>query len=497
MGPGGSPADDPDRLTSVPSSPGDGGAAVRSGVFLTGAQGLTRAVQVFFIIVATRSVSEGDFGRFSVSSGLLVLGGLVADLGTGPALTKLTSRRPERAGELLSGTIVSSAVLGALGWVGTTAAAFAIYGSTQATDVAIVCASLPFFAINTSLYAVLDGTGRMPSRATIAAFQPLIAAGVAGGVVAATNDIRAAMWLAPAGAATVTVIGLVVVARAGLLVGGFRPVRPVVREVLQVAAPFAVLSGLGSLSARFDVLLLGALDGPGPAASYDLALRSSEALWYLHTVVTAPTMVLLSRRLGEGDVEGARRAYDFAIRISYITGLGVSLVVVVLSGAIMEVLGGGGYLHSVTALTIGGSVLWLSYVSFVQGTLILAGDHLRAGLLTAGLLSLVTLVLDVGLIIPFGVRGAAVAAALAVAATVGGCALLHHRTLGWSTPLPPLSLGVVAALGLGVGLALRDVPVLAGPAALVTYGVGVAVTGAMTPAEVGRIVRKARDSVAG
>jgi O-antigen/teichoic acid export membrane protein len=483
-------------VETAPSS-GDGAAALRGGAFLTAAQGATRGLLLLFVIVATRSVSESDFGRFSVASGLLVLGGLVADLGTSPALVRLISRRPERAPDLIGGTLLASGGLGALGWAITVGIGFAAYNGTVGSDVAIMSASLPFFAVNTSLYATLDGTGRIPTRALVATVQPLITAGVAAVLIAATENVRTALWCAPIGAAATTVVGLLALRRAGLLDRGARPDLSLVRQVMRLALPFALFSGLGSLSARFDLLLLGAHDGPDAAASYDLALRSCESLWYLHTVVTVPTMVVLSRRLGDRDREGARRAYDLAVRISYLTGTAVSLLVVVLSGSITDVLGGADYAHASAALAISGSVLWLSYVSFVQGTLILAGDHLRAGLITVVSITAVVVAVDVGLILPFGTPGAAAAAAIGVVATVVGCAILHRRTLGWSTALPPLRLVLVAAVALAAGLLLRRAPVAAGVAVAAVYGAGLAVTRLLPRDELSRILHALRPRAAG
>jgi O-antigen/teichoic acid export membrane protein len=211
-------------------------------------------------------------------------------------------------------------------------------------------------------------------------------------------------------------------------------------------------------------------------------------LWYLQQIITAPTLVVLSRRLGAGDVDGARRAYELAVRMSYLTGLAVSILVVILADPITALLGGEDYLHSATALTICGSVIWLSYVSFVQGMLIMAGDHVRAGLVTAGIFTTLTLGADVALILPFGTRGAAAAAAFGVAATLAGCTILHRRTLGWSTPSPPVRLLAVAAVALAVGWSLRGVPVAAGAATLATYGLGLAGTGVLPVEEAKKLV---------
>jgi O-antigen/teichoic acid export membrane protein len=474
----------------------DGAAAVRGGVALSVAQVATRAVQVVFVALATRSVSEGDFGRFSLASGLLVLGSLVADLGTGPALVRLTSRRPERAGDLLAGSALASVALGVLAWGATVGLAAAVYSHTQMVDVAIMSASLPFLAVNTSISAAFDGTGRIPTRAAVSLLQPLVAAGVAGVAVVVTDDVRAALWCAPIGAGLCTAAGLVALRRAGMLPDRLHPSRPILLEVLRLAVPFALFSGLGSISARFDLLLLGAHDGSARAASYDLALRTCETLAYLQTIVTAPTVVLLNRRIAAGNLPAARRAYDLAVRLSFATGGVVAVAVVALAGPIVGVLGGSDYRDSATALAISGAAIWFTFPSLVQGALILAGNHLRRGLITAGVLTAVTVGLDVALIVRYGVRGAATAAALGVLATFVGVDLLHRRTLGWPTWLPPAPLWVALVLAIAIAAALRDQPVIAAPSALAVYAAALVGTRTLGADEVRRIRDGLRRSAA-
>jgi O-antigen/teichoic acid export membrane protein len=457
------------------AAPIDGRVAAKGSVALLFSQAATRSVQLLFVLVATRMVSPDQFGRFSVAAGMLVLGGLLADLGTAPALVRLASREPEQTPDVLGGTLAASFGLGVVGWVAIAFMASLVYDHTVMVDATIMAASLPFYAMNTSIHAALDGTGRIPVRAKAMFVQPLVAAGVASAVVAYSHDIRLAMWCTPIAAAAASAVGIAVASRSGLLRLGVRPVPHHIGKLLRLAIPFALLSGLGSLSARFDLLLLGAIDGTAASASYDLALRTCETLWYVHTIVTAPTMVLLSHRLGSGDVAGARRAYDMAIRISYISGFAVALVVAVASPAIIDLLGGHDYAHASAALAISASVLWLGYVSFVQGTLILAGDHLKAGLVTAGILTAITIAIDIALIMAFGVIGAACAAALAVIATVIGCAVLHRRTLGWSTAPPQPRLLVVAIVALAAAIPALHTPLLAGVIAMSVYVVGLGI----------------------
>lgn len=447
----------------------DARAAASGGVALVLSQGITRLVQLAFVLLATRSLSESEFGRYAIASAILLLGGFLADVGTTPALVRLISRSPRDAATLLSGTLAASAVWGVFAWVMSVGITSLIYGGASTGDVAIAGASLPFLAVMSSLHAGLDGSGRIAGRAWAALAHPVVSAGLGGVAVYATGDVRAGLWSLVAGSAASSLVAGTITYRSGLWTFDLLPRRAAILRVLRIAGPFALLAGLGTLSMRFDVLFLGYFHGPSHAASYDIAVRGSEVFWSVQTAITAPALYILSRRLGSRDLQGAQRGYSLAIRLSYLWGGLVSALLVGLSDPIVGLLGAGNYEDASAALAILGASQWLVFAVLVQGTLIMAGDHLRDGILTAGVITMATVALDVALIPAFGVRGAAVAGAAASVVTVLGFSRLHRRTLGLRTEQPEAGL-VIALLTAGAtAFSLRGTAVLSAVAATVAY----------------------------
>lgn len=486
-------ADEPTLRPDPDESPGgsvlaqDSYAASRGAIALAIAQVATRLLQLAFIAVLARAVNIEDFGRYSVVAALTLFGGFLADAGTTPALVRLASRQPTGADRLLRGTLGVSLALGIVGWGAVTGAAAALYGRTVAIDMLIAGVSIPLTSAASSIHGVLDGIGKIHRRAWVGLAQPVVATLTGAGLVLLWHDVRAAMFGLAAGSAVLVTASIVTARSGGLLRATLRPDVGACREVFRIAMPFALFAGLGVLSGRFDVLLLGAVDGTQSAAAYDVALRACESIWGFHAVVTGPALYVLSGRLGRGDHAGAQRTYGFAVRTSYLVGAYISVVLVVFRGELLAVLGAAGYDASDGALAVLGSVLWLTLVALVQGTVISAGDHLREGLTTAALVTAATLVLDVVLIPTFHVTGAAIAGAATSIITVLAFAALHRRTVSLRTPAPRPHLLAATGFAVAVGLALRAAPAGLGmTGTTAAFLVGAFVARAVPPEDVER-----------
>lgn len=467
----------------------DARRAVRGSVALAAGQATSRGLQLLFVLVATRAVAPDQFGRYSIAAALLVFGAFIGDFGTTRLIIRAVSRDVSSADRILSGTLLPSATLGLLAWAAVSVAARIGYDPASSIDVAIAGASLPLTAASTSVAGALDGVGRFAARTASNVLQAVLAAGGGALAIWVTQDVRWALACLPAGALVGLASAVWAVRRRGLLWSPLRFDLPEFRMLLRGSVPFALFSGLGALSARFDVTLLSLVKGPADAAAYDVALRSTEALWYLQTLVTGPTMFLLSRRLGAADRRGAQRAFSEAIRLSYLSGLLLSALLVGLHGTLIRLLGGSDYGDAAPALAILGGSLFLTFVGLVQGTAILAGDHLGAGLRTAASITAATVAIDAVLVPAFGVPGAASAGAATALLTCVVFGRFGRRAEGLLTPWPPWGavLGAVAAGG--TAWALQDLPVVGVPAAVAIFGAAALGTGAVRQEDLRRLRR--------
>lgn len=454
-------------------------SAARGGVSLAVGQVLSRLAQLGFVLAVTRLETPEEFGRYSLATALLVFGGFVADFGTTRLIVKTVSRDAQAADAILSGTLGASAALGVFGWAGITAVAAITYDATAAIDAAIIGASLPMSAAATSLTGACEGVGRFGSRTVATTLQTFIAA--VGGALAVwiADDIRAALVLVPVGAAAALISASRSVQRAGLIRSKLAVDLARTRWLLRGSVPFALFAGLGAASGRFDVILLSSVDGAKAAAEYDVALRAVEALWYFHSLLTAPALFLLSRRIASRNVVATQRAYGEAVRLSYLVGLFFTAIFVGLHGPLADALGGGAYTGTGIALSIIGLGTWLSLVGLTQGALLLASDQLRFGLRVAGAITGVTIALDIALIPAFGLIGASVAATAAAAITVLGFGWFAFRAEGLRTPRPPVGSIAAAMLATLTAWTLREEPFLAAPATALVYALLLVLTRAV------------------
>lgn len=455
-----SPVNRRDREAGAPA---DARAAVRGTLALGAFQVVGRALVLGFVLVATRVFEPAEFGRYSIASALLLGASAFADLGLTSVITKLVSREPERSESIVAAALVPSAVLGTLSYAGL--ALFVLvagYDPLTRTDVLLAGLGLPADAVTTSLLGGFDGRGLITRRAVLSFVRATVIAG--GGLVAvvAVGNVRAAIVALAVGPIVALVVTVLAARRSGVWRGRLFFDRQVARSLVRQTIPFAVLGGINVIVLRADVVILSLMASAAEVARYDLAVRATEAWTFLAVVVAAPSLYILSRRVGQGDAAGAQRAYDEAVRAVYLLGLPLSAALVALGQPLAELVFGPRYARSGQLLAILGLQVWLAFVAAVQASLLLAGGHLRRAVSLFAALGVFAVVLAVAAIGVARATGAALAMVLVQSVMVASVARFNRRVSGVALRLPPIG-AVLAAVASGAGMyALRGVNVFAG-----------------------------------
>lgn len=470
----------------------DARSAAKGGASLLLLQSLGRIVGLLFVIVATRHLSPAEFGRYSTVAAVVLFGNFLGDFGTSSAITRMISRAPSQADEIISRTLLGSFLLGVLAYGGTVAFAAVSYPSASVTDMAIGALAIPTAAMLSSLLGALDGNGLIARRAAISALQTLTVAAGAVPVLAGFGVRGALMAMAAAPLVCVLLAGASA-RRAGIWVSPLRIDVGCTLGLLRSAAPYAATGGLAALTMRFDVVLLSLLHSAAETARYDLALRLVEAGTYLSTAFTAPLLFLLSRRLGRGDRDGAGRAFAEAVRLVYLLGLPASIGLALLARPIVSVTLGPNFADAAVPLAVMGAAQWLTWLVSTQSALIMAGDDMRKAVRTGLCIAGVTVALDLVLVPAFGATGAAAAMLVSWTFTAYTLHRFSIRTVGVGTSPP--SLRVLASTAIMAGLVFTTrtlplaVPVLAGGLA---YILAALTTGAFSLQEGARLLRLLR-----
>lgn len=459
---------DPGQPAATPGAAVDARAAGRGVLSLFALQTLARALGLLFVVTVARAVAPEEFARYSVLTGVVLFGSLLADFGTTTVITRVISRDRESADRWLSGTLPASFAFGLAAYAAALAfATVAGYSSDVVIDVAVGGLALPLVSSLTSVLGALDGAGMISTRAVLSFVQT---AGITvGGAVPVLlgGSIRTAAIALPVSAAVTLVAAMGAARRRRLWSGRARLDAALTRQLLHAALPFAALAGLGAVYRRLDLLVLSLMGTGEETAAYDLALRVIEAVGYLGAVVSAPALFIFSRRLGSGDRDGAQRAFTTAARAVYLVGLPAAAGLVALHQPLVRTFFGRDYAAAAVPLAILGGQLWLDFVGGLQGALVIAGDNLRRAVRLELMVMSLLVVLDVVLIARWGGRGAAAAIALFQVVNVAVFRRFNRTTSGVTTPLPPARFVLAAA---ACGLA-------AWPAGQVALPLGIAAGG--------------------
>ncbi len=463
-------------------------AISRGGTALLVFQTLARALGLVFVVVVTRHLGPDQFGRYSIAASLVLMGSLFADAGTTPAMMKLVSRKPESSDGLLSGTLAASLALGVVsGAVVIGFAALGGYPRAVVIDVVIAALGIPAASVATSISGALDGRGLIARRAAVTLLQSALVA--VGGIVAVLvgAGARGAVLALAVAPWTALAVSAALARKAGVWTTRPRLDLNVTRRLLRASLPFAVITGCSAFSSRFDVVLLSLTSTRGDTAVYDLAQRLVESLWYISAAVTVPALVILSRRLGAGDVEGAAGAFREAVRVVYLIGLPLAVALVVLARPAVTMVLGPGYTEAALPFAILGAGLWVVFLAQVQMTLVNAADDTRAAVGMACFVALVTVALDLALVPLLGAAGAA--SAMTASWVVAGLAYhrLAGRHLGIFTPAPPLPVLAGTAAMASVVILLRHLPVPALVVGGAVYVTALFVTGGVRQRDLERL----------
>lgn len=455
----------------------------RNTALQTAGHGVGLAASVVSAALLARYLGVGSFGTYSL---LLVGFALLAALGNGSletvAVRALAGAPASSAGPLLARLVglrlAVSAVL-ALAAVGATLVTPAS-GDLRAAVVLLALASVPA-ATQATLTTVRQAQLRfaLPVLAETVARVTTVAATalVVLGLDPRGRDGTPLLWAAAApvlaGALLALVVTVLALRRAGVRVRcAYEP--DAWRGLALQAAPLAVVTVLGVVNYRIDIVVVGALAGAESAGLYGMAMRFVDAALPVATFFVAAVFPLAAREAGAAGAERRQRALD---TLATVAPLG-ALPLAALAPALVGLVGGDAYEGSVAPLRLLALSLPFSAVAMLLVSFLVAGGRERRLVPIVAASIVVNLALNLALVPAWSATGAAAAT---LAAEAAGCAVLFAlvrrsgldaRRTGaaggaWLVatvpavglePLPGAAAGTVAYVALAVALRLVDLP---------------------------------------
>jgi O-antigen/teichoic acid export membrane protein len=379
----------------------------------TGALVVSRTVTIVAGIVtvgfASRYLGLNQFGAMTAAMAYASLFAVITDLGISTVATREIARNPQREREILG----SAVRVGLAGAVVFAAAGLLIaqvvypghndHDTRWAIAILLIQLACSPFTSAARAHFVAGQRGYLIAFGDVA-----LAVGMAcltAVAVAADLGFHAVVAAVAGGYVAQGIVMTAVAARTGgISLGGNRAVATM---LLRLGLPLAGTLIINYLYFRLDVLLLSWLKSDRDVAIYGVAYRVVEGLMVL------PAYLMLALFPEIARLQEQRERLDAiiaaAMRTMETLALPLTLLTIVFSREIVEVVGGGKYHEGAAVLAILMAGVGVSYLNGVYGNALPAlgrqGRLFRWSLPVIGL----NLVLNLALIPPLGVRGAAIA----------------------------------------------------------------------------------------
>jgi O-antigen/teichoic acid export membrane protein len=263
--------------------------------------------------------------------------------------------------------------------------------------------------------------------------------------------------------------------RRNLYAGVLAPARPTLKWLLRTAFPAGIANALGAAIARFDAIILSLIAGNVALGLYGGAYRLYEATLFLSWGFGLAVYPMLSRLAPEGS---QRLARAFELSSLAITAVLVPLgaVLAFFPETLLTVVYGDEFTGGATAARILGGATVL-YGAFIIATLVLtAREEQRVFTWVSAVTLAINIALNIALIPPLSVDGAAIAMTASQALLTGLMVALATRGIGRVSVrriliAPGAGLLAISAAALLVGDALSGIGVALAVYAAVFFAV--------------------------
>ena len=400
---------------------------VTSTGWLVADRGLRMVVGLFVGVWVARYMGPSDFGLFNYALTLVALTAVAANLGLDRFTVRELVRDADRAGEILSTTLILRAVAG-LASAGLAVGVVFAFEPGNVTAQALVCvlaATSVFAAADTAdLYFQSRTSVKYAVWARYPAFVLASAARV--WLVLAKAPIVAFAWVQLAEAALVA-LGLWVALRAGhdRPPGAWRFAAARAKRLLADSWPQILNTVAIVIYVRIDQVMLRALAGEREVGIYSAAVRLSEVWYFVPGVLVAAVFPTILRVRETDERLYYHRMLQLFALVSAI-GLTLSVGITIFAGPIVRVLFGPDYAAAAPVLALHTWATVFAFLGSAQEPWNVAEGFVRKMFYRTALGAAINVGLNFLLIPRYGAVGAAWATIVAYAygAVIGN---LFHR----------------------------------------------------------------------
>lgn len=416
----------------APARPGGALAGlVRGGLASVAGSAVAAVAGVLLVVAVTRNLPQETAGLFFTLTSIYLIAETATRLGTATgtvwAVTRVRAlRAPELVPRLLRIALAPVVFLSVLAAGLLVAYADHIAelatgqsGGAAADAVRVMAVLLPLTALSEPLLSATRGYGTIlptvvvdrlgRSMLQLGAVAAVAAAGSLSGLVAAW----AAPWVLCTLAAAWWLVRLQRAAGPGGTTGDRRPAEGTWRSFWAFTAPRALTSLVQLALQRLDIVLLTVLAGPAEAAVYTAATRFLVIGQFLNQALANVAEPRIGQLLTLDDRAGVRTVYQTTTGWLVLLAWPFYLLVAGGANGLLDLFGSGYDTGVSVVLVLTATMLVASAVGMVDVVLVMAG-HTRRNLGNAIAALTVNVVVDVLLIPPLGLLGAAIGWAAAI-----------------------------------------------------------------------------------
>ncbi|MGH2763059.1 MAG: flippase [Thermoleophilaceae bacterium] len=412
------------------------------------------AIAAGSIVVLTRYLGPGDYGRYVLALTFVQLVGVLADAGLATIVVREASRDPARASALVGNALTLRLLL--------SFAVIAVAGLLSLAlpyepdvRVAILLAGVPllFGMLASAIGAVFQAELRM---GRVAAAEVAGRAAAFGGViVVAALDLGFFAAIGTAGAGALVTLAVTWLAARRHAAVRFRASTATWRRLLGAGLPVGLALTINEFYIRADIVIISVFLDFDEVGLYSLAYRILEVSSLLGTAFLTSIFPVMSRHAGRSP-ERFRATVQGAWDVFVIVGMPVAVCGGVLAPEIVRLAGGGDFAAAAEPLRLLLAAGAIAFVNGVIGYALIAVERQRKALWlnVAGLV--VNAGLNLALVPAFGIVAAAAVTLFSEAMVLVGGLWLARRHLGF---VPTLAVLPSAAAAAGVtGAVLLALP---------------------------------------
>lgn len=435
---------------------------VKNTIWLTVSMVLGRVIRAGVIIYAARVLGAEGYGVFSYAMSLAAFFSLFSDMGLTGLTTREVAKHPEeKSGYIATVSVIKAFVLVFTLFLTLALSPFFVKISAAAPLIPLAAILVLFDNLRVFGFGFARAGNKMEYEGLLSLATDIIItiAGLAILFVSPTPFALSLMYVLGSIAGTILTF-LVLRKHIFSLIGKFN--RALVKPILSVAIPFAIMNVFGALMINIDMVILGFFRDAYELGLYAASQRPVQLLYVLPGLIAASVFPIVSRLATGNESSSAKRIVEMSVIGTLMAALPIAIGGIILGTPIMFLLFGTEY----TSVTLAFQLLLLTILFVFPGTVIgnsIFSYNLQKILMwTTGLGAAANIALDFLLIPQYGIEGSAIATVISVIFANGANWYFLKRRTGFSV-LPGMKRILAASLLMGAftyGLSLVDTHVL-------------------------------------